>query len=34
MNTMQETRAFLESLGQPDGDLYTLPDSDKRFDDG
>ena len=34
MNTMEETRKFLESIGQPGGDLYTLPDSDKRFDDG
>ena len=34
MNTMEETRAFLESIGQPGGDLYQLPDSDKRFDDG
>ena len=24
MNTMQETREFLESLGQPGGDLYSL----------
>ncbi|MBR2936922.1 MAG: peptidase, partial [Oscillospiraceae bacterium] len=34
MNTMEETRAFLESIGQPGGDLYQLPDSEKRFDDG
>ena len=34
MNTMEETRKFLESIGQPGGDLYQLPDSDKRFDDG
>ncbi len=34
MNTMQETREFLESLGQPGGDLYSLPTSEKRFDDG
>ena len=34
MNTMEETRKFLESIGQPGGDLYTLPDSEKRFDDG
>ena len=34
MNTMQETRAWLESIGQPGGDLYSLPTSEKRFDDG
>ena len=34
MNTMEETRKFLESIGQPGGDLYQLPDSDKTFDDG
>ena len=34
MNSMQETRTWLETLGQPGGDLYTLPDSEKRFDDG
>lgn len=31
---MQETRAFLESIHMPGGDLYTLPDSEKRFPDG
>ena len=32
--TMPETRAFLESIGMPGGDLYDLPTSDKRFPDG
>lgn len=31
---MDKTRQFLESLGQPGGDLYTLPTSEKRFSDG
>lgn len=31
---MKETREFLEKIGMPGGDLYTLPTSDKRFDDG
>ena len=31
---MNETRAFLASIGLPSGDLYTLPDSPKRFPDG
>lgn len=31
---MEETRAFLESLGLPAGDLHALPDSPKRFPDG
>jgi len=31
---MKATREFLEKLGMPGGDLYTLPTSDKRFDDG
>lgn len=31
---MKETRNFLESIGLPGGDLYTLPTSEKRFDDG
>ena len=34
MNSMEETRNFLESIGQPRGDLYSLPTSEKRFDDG
>ncbi len=31
---MKATREFLEKLGMPGGDLYTLPTSDKRFEDG
>jgi hypothetical protein len=31
---MRETRAFLESLGLPPGDLHELPASEKRFPDG
>ena len=31
---MQETRLFLEHLGLPGGDLYSLPTSEKRFSDG
>src|SRR6266550_2876809 len=31
---MDETRAFLESVGLPPGDLHELPDSPKRFPDG
>src|SRR5712691_6947537 len=31
---MQETRAFLESIGLPRGDLNELPTSAKRFPDG
>ena len=34
MNTMEETRNWLETIGQPRGDLYDLPTSEKRFDDG
>lgn len=34
MNSMDQTRAFLKSIGQPGGDLYDLPTSEKRFDDG
>jgi hypothetical protein len=29
-----DTRAFLESIGLPGGDLHNLPDSEKRFPDG
>ncbi len=31
---MNETREFMKSLGLPGGDLYDLPDSNKRFSDG
>src|SRR2546423_9169787 len=31
---MDETRAFLVSIGLPPGDLHELPDSEKRFPDG
>ena len=31
---MKATREFLEKLGMPGGDLYSLPTSDKRFEDG
>lgn len=31
---MQQTRDFLRKLGLPEGDLYSLPTSEKRFDDG
>ncbi len=31
---MKETRDFLKHLGMPEGDLYSLPTSEKRFDDG
>ena len=34
MNSMEQTREFLKSICQPGGDLYTLPTSEKRFDDG
>jgi hypothetical protein len=30
----EATRAFLESIGLPPGELHTLPDSEKRFPDG
>jgi len=32
--TLKETREFLKSIGQPAGDLYDLPTSQKRFSDG
>ena len=32
--SMQETRDFLSRIGMPTGDLYSLPTSEKRFDDG
>lgn len=31
---MKEIRDFLQSIGQPTGDLYDLPTSSKRFSDG
>ena len=31
---MKETREFLKSIGLPEGDLYSLPTSEKRFADG
>jgi hypothetical protein len=31
---MEDTRAFLASIGLPPGDLNELPDSEKRFPDG
>lgn len=34
MNSMEQTRAFLKSIGLPGGDAYDLPTSDKRFEDG
>ncbi len=34
MNSMDKTREFLESLGLPGGDDYTLKTSEKRFNDG
>lgn len=34
MNSMEKTRAFLESIGLPRGDAYDLPTSEKRFNDG
>lgn len=33
-NSMVETRKWLESIGQPGGDLYDLPTSEKTFNDG
>lgn len=31
---MKATRDFLKRIGMPGGDLYSLPTSEKRFDDG
>ena len=31
---MKETREYLKKVGLPEGDLYSLPDSAKRFEDG
>lgn len=33
-NSMEQTRAFLKSIGLPEGDAYNLPTSIKRFEDG
>lgn len=34
MNSMDQTREFLKSIGLPGGDAYSLPTSEKRFEDG
>lgn len=34
MTSMDQTRTFLKSIGQPVGDAYDLPTSEKRFKDG
>lgn len=34
MNSMEQTREFLKSIGMPEGDAYNLPTSEKRFVDG
>lgn len=34
MNSMDQTREFLKTLGLPGGDAYDLPTSEKRFKDG
>lgn len=31
---MKATRDFLKRIGMPEGDLYSLPTSEKRFEDG
>lgn len=33
-STMKGTREYLTSIGLPSGDLYNLPTSEKRFEDG
>ncbi len=33
MNSMEKTRQFLKSIGMPEGDMYNLPTSEKRFSD-
>ena len=33
-NGMDDTRAFLRSMGLPAGDAHDLPSSDRRFPDG
>lgn len=34
MNSMEQTREFLEKIGLPGADAYHLPTSEKRFSDG
>lgn len=34
MNKIEEVKVFLEKNSLPKGDLYSLPTSDKRFEDG
>ncbi len=34
MNSIEQTRAFLQRIGLPSGDAYNLPTSQKRFSDG
>lgn len=34
MNSMEQTREYLKSIGLPGGDAYDLPASEKRFADG
>ncbi len=34
MNGIEETKAFLRSIGLPDHDLRDLPPSEQRFPDG
>ena len=34
MNSMDQSREFLKTLGLPGGDAYDLPTSEKRFKDG
>ena len=34
MNSMEQSREFLKTLGLPGGDAYDLPTSEKRFKDG
>lgn len=34
MNSMEQTREFLKSIGMPEGDAYNLPTSEKKFADG
>ncbi|MDR1800535.1 MAG: peptidase [Lachnospiraceae bacterium] len=31
---LQQTKTFLKNIGLPEGDLYALPESEKRFPDG